>query len=226
MLFVANGYDIHRFENQASSSPAAGNESDIQSQTPVRTEFVTLARWAAQKDYPNLFKAIGILANRGVEDFHCTLAGTDIDENNIKLMSFLNEYKIRNYVTLLGPISTVPLLLQQSDYLILPSVSGEAFPNVVAEAMLSGTPCIVTDVGDAADMVQSTGWVAEPRNPEALAEKILEAKELKQRGELHLLKIQCRDRAIAEFPVEKMVIGYESVWSSVAKKLPLSTGIS
>ena len=44
-----------------------------------------------------------------------------------------------------------------ADCHVLPS-SGEAFPNVVAEALACSVPCIVTDVGDASDMVGG-GWM-------------------------------------------------------------------
>jgi len=223
MVFVANGYDIHRFELNSSATPTSGNDQESLLETSQRTEFVTLARWAAQKDYPNLFKAVSLLVNKGIHDFHCTLAGSLINEENAELMEYLNNLQIRGYVTLLGPISTVPQLLQQSDYLVLPSVSGEAFPNVVAEAMLSGTPCIVTDVGDAAEMVKSTGWVAEPGNPEELAEKMIEARNFKQQGGMSMLQDKCRARAIVEFPVEKMVAGYERVWACVLGKQALDT---
>jgi len=214
MKFIGNGYDVNRFVLDNTISQAESNDQ-LNSQTEsTRTEFVTLARWDAQKDHPNLIKACGILLEKGVRDFHCTLAGSGIDENNAVLMGLLTEHKVSEHVTLLGPISTVPELLHQSDYLVLPSIS-EAFPNVVAEAMLSGTPCIVTDVGDAAEMVGSTGWVVEPGNSELLADKMLEAHSFKREGNLSRLEKQCKARAIDEFPVEKMVIEYEKVWNSV-----------
>jgi glycosyltransferase involved in cell wall biosynthesis len=80
--------------------------------------------------------------------------------------------------------------------------------------MLSGTPNIVTDVGDAALMVGETGWIVRPRDPEGLASAIVEAyAEWKGRpSEWHGRTVRARNRIAENFSFGRMAEAYEEVW--------------
>src|SRR5207248_7530370 len=54
--------------------------------------------------------------------------------------------------------------------ILVSSSYGEGFSNVIGEAMACGVPCVVSDVGDSARIVGSTGIVVPAREPEALAQ--------------------------------------------------------
>lgn len=51
----------------------------------------------------------------------------------------------------------------------------EGFSNSIGEAMACGVPCIVTNVGDSAQIVATTGIIVPSQNPEQLAAAILAA---------------------------------------------------
>ena len=61
---------------------------------------------------------------------------------------------------MLGPTKNISKYNEFLDIHILSSTA-EGFPNVVAEAMSFGTPCVVTNVGESY-IVGKTGWVVPP----------------------------------------------------------------
>ena len=97
---------------------------------------------------------------------------------------------------------------------MLSSAYGEAFPNVLAEAMACSLPCVTTDVGDAAEIVGDTGMVVPPMNEEALARAMLEMIAM-DGDERHLLGAAARERVQTRFTLGRMAAGFRKVWDEV-----------
>lgn len=209
MRFVANGYDLDRYKPGLCSLqslavvPSVSNDSFV---------FATVARWDPQKDHANLINAASILRDKGVRKFVCLLIGPKIVASNRVLQGLIKEKNLEQYVRLCGVSTNIPEIMNFVDCHVLPSAA-EAFPNVVAEALACSVPCIVTDVGDAGDMVGDDGWVVPPRDAVALAlamRNVMEAFEDTETWEE--LKLRCRKRALNNLNVQQMISAYEEVW--------------
>jgi glycosyltransferase involved in cell wall biosynthesis len=171
-----------------------------------------VARWDPQKDHRNLLSAIELLRVQ-YPLVKLVLAGPRIDKNNDELVTLIKHTNLdEEYIVLEGPVGDVPSVMTAFDIHILSSM-GEAFPNVVAEAMACCTPCVVTDVGDAAAIVGNTGWVAPPKNHVLLAEVIEKAiQEVRQTEKWQLRRRASRDRIVRNYSMCRMVESYEKEW--------------
>ncbi|MDW1964773.1 glycosyltransferase [Vibrio sp. 431] len=203
---VRNGYDVKRFKL---ADDKLNTYFDIDKKTPL-IGFV--ARWDPQKDHVNLLKATQIVRNV-VPNVKCILVGSNCDSNNQELVNLIEKLGLDNSIILLGPQDNIPRVMNSLDLHVLSSC-GEAFPNVVAEAMACGTPCVVTDVGDAKSIVGNTGWVVPVRDSKALANSILMAIKEKENNAIswQSRRLNCRSRIVEEFSLPIMISAFHEVW--------------
>ncbi|WGJ16191.1 glycosyltransferase [Methylocapsa sp. D3K7] len=204
---IPNGYDLSRFTPQPHVGKILRGEWGVDTQLPV---LGMVARWHPQKDHANLLAALSILAKDGW-DFRCVLAGSGMKPSNASLSQLISKSSLQDKVILLGPRERIPDVMNALDIHVLSSV-GEGFPNVVAEAMACGTPCVVTDVGDAALIVAATGWVAPPGDPYALAGCIEQAMLAIRSPRWEKISGACRQRIVECFGIDRMVAAYEDIW--------------
>jgi glycosyltransferase involved in cell wall biosynthesis len=176
----------------------------------------SIARFDPTKDHENLLKALSIVKKKNIS-FVCHLIGLNIDKNNKLLVNQIKKLELSSSVKLLGKSNDALKSMRALDIHILSSKT-EGFPNVVAEAMILGIPCIVTDVGDSALIVGKTGWVVQPKNPVKLANAIKKAlSAIGKKG----WKIRCEQAQLRiknNFEINKMIKLYNMTWLTVYNK--------
>ena len=211
---IPNGYDISRFK------PDKGQREKIRTELGISGATFLLgmvARYDPFKDHETLFKALGLL-KRGGRSFRCVFVGTGMHDTNERIQGYIEQEEIGDSVLLLGQRNDIPDLMNALDVHILSS-SSEAFPNVLAEAMACGVPCISTDVGDAVLIVEETGWIVPPNDPNALAKAIEIAVEERTNAEKWSKRAAAaRERIAANFEIGAVVQMYCRCWGGAAGK--------
>lgn len=215
---IPNGYDPEAFFPDEQARTATREDLGIGA-----GDFVvgSISRWNSQKDIPNLLRALRLAADAGVK-LKCFLIGRGLEITNAALIDEIARQGCEDLIVLLGSRSDVPDVARSIDLHLLSSSGGEAFPNVVAETMLSGTPNAVTDVGDSALMVGPTGWVVPAQEPAALARAIGAARDewANDKSAWQRRCVEARSRIVERFTFDRMIAAYEQVWRLVASRHP------
>src|SRR6185437_3305488 len=98
--------------------------------------------------------------------------------------------------------------------IVVSSSFGEGFPNVVAEAMACGRPCVVTRVGDSAHLVADTGIVVPPRDPQALRDGIAQMRR-RIESDSRAMALAARARVVDHFSTARLVSSSARVLENV-----------
>jgi glycosyltransferase involved in cell wall biosynthesis len=208
-VIIPNGYDLARLTPDESLRARFRHELGVADDDLL---VGMVSRFDPQKDHGNLLDALAALAARGLA-FRCVLVGTGMNEANPVLMAMVRERGLEHRVSLLGRRDDVPAVMNGLDIHLLSSAS-EAFPNVVAEAMACGTPCVTTNVGDAGLIVGAAGWVVPPGRPDLFADAVASAAELRaDPAKWRKLEEQARAHIQQHFTVAAMVEAYNACWS-------------
>lgn len=153
-MLLPNGLDLDEYRPDGQDRVLVRSELGLDAATFA---VGVIARADPQKDHATLLEAAKLVSAR-CPHVQFVLVG----RNTEKLPPV-------DRVMALGERHDIPRLLRAMDVVVLSSAYGEGTPNVLAEAMATGVPCVTTDVGDAAVLVGESGLIISPRNPEELA---------------------------------------------------------
>ena len=211
-LLIPNGFDTKEF------MPDRDIRADMRKQFSIPPDTFVIglvARWHPEKDHANFFSAAGILARRKA-NVKFVLCGENVTSDNFELMKMIESNCVRSKTRLLGLRRDIKRIMLMLDVNTISSNAGESFPLVVGEAMASGIPCVVTDVGECANMVGETGRVVPHSNPEALAaawQEILELPESKRQE----LGRQAQEHIVQNFDINRVVGEYQDLYLNVVE---------
>jgi glycosyltransferase involved in cell wall biosynthesis len=207
MVVIPNGYDLDQF------SPDEVRRKEFRAHWNIREDSILIGaagRFHPQKDYRTFLNAASVLSRMFPRVVYI-LCGRGMDRTNDQLVRWIEEFGVGEQVRLLGEQQNMAAFYNGLDIFTLSASHGEAFPNVVSEAMSCGVPCVVTDVGDAALIVGKTGVVVSPGDPDALAAGWMKLMNLSE-AEKAELSSSARGRVVAHFSLETMVEAYENLY--------------
>jgi glycosyltransferase involved in cell wall biosynthesis len=210
---IPNGFDLDRFYPSAADRAAVRAELGLEADSPV---IGYSARWHPLKGHATFIRAAGRI-HQSRPDVRFVLFGTHITPENDTLMGLIREAGITPAVHLLGRRDDVPRLLRAFDLLGLAS-DGEAFPLAVGEAMASGVPCVVTDVGDSAWLVAETGAVVPPGDPAAFAEACCNLLAASPAEHQHRAQA-VRQRIAQNFNLEAIAARYQALYRELTEDI-------
>jgi glycosyltransferase involved in cell wall biosynthesis len=206
-VVIPNGFDTAVFRPDAGAGLALRRELDL----PADAVLVgTLGRYHPVKGHGDFLRAVARLRPRSVP-VHVLCAGRGLTAANADLRGLLTGCEGR--VHLLGQRDDPQRFLAGLDVFCLPS-RGEGFPNALGEAMACGVPCVATDVGEAAVMLEGLSQVVPIAAPAALAQALEHVLDLEPSAR-RALGARCRERIASRYGLAAVAARYAALYAAV-----------
>jgi len=212
-VLIPNGFDTDKFRPDSDTRRNVRDQLGLTEATPL---IGLVARYHPMKGH-EIFLGAAREIVRIHKSVKFVLVGSGVDGNNGPLKSLIHDLGLNEKIFLMGYRENVSNILPALDIMSLTSLWGEGFPNVVGEAMACAVPCVVTDVGDCADIVGDTGVVVPANDRKALAaawEKLLDmtVEERERLGRLGRRRIESR------YSLNYVTEQYERVYEEYARQ--------
>ena len=183
---------------------------------PTRRILLCVGRLQLEKGFDTAIRALALLPeNYGDVRLHIIGGGECGDRFRV----LARDLGVESQVEFLGALAHTATIqiISEASTLLVPSRTREGFSLVAAEAALSGTPCIVSDVGGLPETVVDgvTGFVVPPNDVDAMCRAIrslLDDTNMWQR-----MSRAARTRAQTVFDIERCARQYASLYSSLMK---------
>lgn len=219
---IANGIDVDRYGAAPGCSPDRPAQKRRIGLDPTRRYVANVARHHPVKDQASL-----------IHGFHAVAtARPDVDLLMVgdgplrgELEALVAGLGLAGRVRFLGIRDDIPDVLRAVDVFALTSVS-EAASLTLMEAMASGLPVVVTDVGGNPELVRAgrEGWLVSRGDHAAIASAILQV--LDDPAAASAMGIAARDRAERSYRIEATIEGYMNLFERTMPQRRTARGLA
>jgi hypothetical protein len=170
---------------------------------------LNVARFHKSKDHATLIKSMLHLPG----DHHLVLVGEG--ELKSRFLEYAKELNLESRVHFLGARTDVERILKTVDIVVMSSFY-EGLSLSAIEGMASKKPLIASDVAGLREIVEDTGLLYEPGNPEDLAEKVMLILGNKDLSEMIIKR--CTKKALS-YNIERTADSYIELYQSVLSEI-------
>jgi glycosyltransferase involved in cell wall biosynthesis len=211
-VVIPNGIDPEQFAPDPSKGQALRAKWGLTDDARV---IGIAARLDPMKDHVTFLRAAAIAAKQN-PSLHFVCVGDGQAAYRVALHNQASNLGLDDRLTWAGHHRNMAEVYNALDVATLTSAFGEGFPNAVGEAMACGTPCVVTDVGDAVDIIGETGLHAAVGDAETLAREWMElvAQSPQEKADR---ETACRARIVEKYSVATMVEAHRSFYQQLAQ---------
>ena len=209
-VILPNGFDLSDYKPDLDAANALRLQLGIE---PATLLIGMVARYNPQKDHINFIRAARIFHQISPQT-QFILCGEGLTWENLPISAEIDAADLRSHFHLLGRRDDMPSVFSALNLHALSSAYGEAFPNVLGEAMACGVPCVATDVGDSSFLIGDTGMVVPAKDPQALADAWDRLLRLSAEERLSLGE-RARQRVQQLFSIVQIARRYEDLYDQI-----------
>jgi len=212
LTVIPNGVDPRQFARVAPEARDALRRS-----LALGDEFAWLAvgRFELAKDYPTMLRAFATVRERHPGALLLLVGEGALQAESEALARTLG---LAPAVRFLGVRRDVPQVMRAADGYVMSS-AWEGMPMVLLEAAAAGLPIVTSDVGGTGEVVAdgSTGFLAPPRDPAALAAAMTRLMALPE-SERRAMGERGRERVVSRYSLVRVVERWEALYREVLER--------
>lgn len=205
MLCIRNGIEVGRFARDPTERLRVRESMGVRATDQV---VLAVGRLNTAKDYPNLIRAVELLANSN-ENLRVWIIG-DGEERPL-LQAEVSRRGLSSRILFLGIRHNIAAWMSAADVFVLSS-AWEGFGLVVAEAMACELVVVATDAGGVKEVLGGCGYLVPVRDASALACALRDALSLGEE-QRRALGVSARSRVVDTFSMDAVVGRWLEIYS-------------